>query len=177
MNEPIENLYFNWLCAKVNRVENPTPSLTFWNLLRQLHSTEYVWLVSGDDNRAEDGVELRTEFLTEANLPYPREWESVGCSVLEMLIAFSRRAQFNAGETPEYWFWSFLTNLGLDEANDASNAPPEIIDDILYNFVWRCYEENGVGGLFPMKNPPANQKEVEVWYQFCEYLIDIDWPL
>lgn len=177
MNEPLENLYFNWLCAKVNRVDNPTPSLTYWNLLRQLHSTEYAWLISGDDNRAEDGVELRTEFINESNFPYNEGWEGVGCSVLEMLIAFSRRAQFNAGETSQFWFWHFLDNLGLADANDASHIPPEEIDETLYTFVWRLYDESGAGGLFPMQNPPKDQKEVEVWYQFCEYLVDIDWPL
>lgn len=177
MDEPLENAYFNWLVAKVNRVEHPTPSLTYWNLLRQLHSTEYVWLISGDDNRAEDGVELREEFLIESGYPYSGEWEGMGCSVLEMLIAFARRAKFNARKTLHYWFWRFLKNLGLDEANDASNFPPEEIDAILSNFVWRTYKSDGTGGLFPMRNPPMDQREVEVWYQFCEYLIDIQWPL
>lgn len=177
MNEPFENLYFNWLCAKVLRVDNPTPSLTYWKLFRQLHSTEYVWLISGDDNRAEDGVELREEFITESQLPYHHGWEDIGCSVMEMLIAFSRRAQFNAGETSQYWFWHFLNNLDLAGANDASDIPTEEIDEILNIFVWRLYDHNGAGGLFPMQNPHKDQKEVEVWYQFCEYLVDIDWPL
>lgn len=177
MTEPLENLYFNWLCNKVLRLDHPTPSLTYWNLLRQLHSTEYAWLLSGDDNRAEDGVELRTEFLTESRQPYNEGWESVGCSVLEMLIAFSRKAAFNANETSEFWFWHFLDNLGLASANDASDATSEAVDDILSTFIWRTYNEDGSGGLFPMNNPNKNQKEVEIWYQFCDYLVDIDWPL
>lgn len=177
MTEPIDNVYFNWLCAKVNRVENPTPSLTYWNLLRQLYITEFAWLVSGDDNRAEDGLELRVEFLMESRLPENELWESMGCSVLEMLIAFARKAEFNAGRSTEFWFWRFLENLGLADANDASYIPPEEIDEILYNFIWRTYEYDGTGGLFPMANPPKDQREVEVWYQFCEYLVDIDWPL
>ncbi len=93
MTEPLENLYFNWLCAKVIHVENPTPSLTYWKLFRELHNFEYVWLISGDDNRAEDGLELRTEFLMEVNLPDDPVWSGVGCSVFEMLIAFSRKCQ------------------------------------------------------------------------------------
>lgn len=177
MNEPLEEIYFKWLCAKVNRVDHPTPSLTYWKLFQQLHSTEFAWILSGDDNRAEDGVELRTEFLNETGFQYDEEWESVGCSVFEMLIAFSYRAAYNAGETHVFWFWHFLENLGIGSANDASDFPPEQIDEILYNFVWRTYEEDGTGGLFPMEHAPKNQKEVEIWYQFCEYLIDIDWPL
>ncbi len=113
MNEPLENLYFNWLCAKVIYVENPTPFLTYWKLFRKLYSTEYVWLLSGDDNRAEDGVELRTEFLVEADLFDEGVWDDSGCSIFEMLVAFSRRTQFMAGKTEQFWFWHFLENLHL----------------------------------------------------------------
>lgn len=177
MDEPIEESYFRWLCVKVNRVDHPTPSLTYWNLFRQLYSTEFAWILSGDDNRAEDGVELRTEFLTESRLPYNEDWESMGCSVFEMLIAFARKAQFNAGETPEFWFWHMLDNLGLATANDAENVPPEEIDEILSILIWRQYDDLGHGGLFPMEHSPHDQREVEIWYQFCEYLVDIDWTL
>jgi hypothetical protein len=177
MTEPLENLYFNWLCAKVIRVENPTPSLTYWKLFRQLHNTEFVWLVSGDDNRAEDGLELRTEFLYEAHLNDDAAWHGVGCSIFEMLIAFARRTKFMAGETVQFWFWLFLENLGLNGCNDASRTPSSYIEEILDNFVWRNYRSSGQGGLFPMSNPPADQRKVEIWYQFCEYLVDRDWPL
>lgn len=177
MTEPIENLYFNWLCAKVIRVDHPTPSLTYWNLFRQLHNTEFAWILSGDDNRAEDGVELRTEFLTLTRYPYHEGWESIGCSVFEMLIAFACRAQFNAGETQQYWFWEFLNNLGLSAANDASEMPESDIDEILYTFIWRLYDKRGRGGMFPMDKSRQDQRKVEIWYQFCEYLVDIDWPL
>lgn len=177
MDEPLENLYFNWLCAKVIYVEVPTPSLTFWMLFRKLYSTEYVWLLSGDDNRVEDGLELREEFLTESHIQDDPSWRASACSVFEMLIAFARKAEFNAGETPTFWFWHFLNNLELGEANDASDMSDNDVEQILYNFIWRMYDESGHGGLFPMSNPEHNQKEVEVWYQFCEYLIDINWPL
>lgn len=177
MDEPLENLYFNWLCAKVLQVENPTPSLTYWNLFRKLYCTEYVWLLSGDDNRVEDGLELREEFLIESGLPEDQAWRYGLCSVFEMLIAFSRKAEFAAGETPVFWFWHFLENLGLRDVNDASDVPEEEIDEILYNFVWRGYDENGIGGIFPMDDAQNDQKQTEVWYQFSEYLVATDWPI
>ena len=77
MTELLEDPYFEWLCAQVIRQET-TPSLTYERLLATLHATEFVWLVSGDDNRAEDGVELRD----------PTERGHMPCSVLQMLIAF-----------------------------------------------------------------------------------------
>jgi hypothetical protein len=176
MNEPLENVYFNWLCAKVNRVEVPTPSLTYTKLLRKLHNTEFVWLVSGDDNRAGDGVELRDEFLVEARVQEDPNWENLGCSILEMLIAFSRRAEFMAGETPEYWFWLIMDNLDLSFANDSGYDEAKV-DHILYNFVWRIYDWGGHGGMFPMGNAPKDQRTLEIWYQFCEWLEYVNWPL
>jgi hypothetical protein len=173
INEPFENLYFNWLCAKVVFNMNPTPSLTYWTLLRTLHSTEFVWLLSGDDNRAEDGLELRVEFIFEAEAPDDPNWRRFPpCSVLEMLIAFSRRAAFATDEKAKDWFWEFIDNLGLKECNDGSNVTPEEIGEILDNFIWRTYDSRGRGGLFPIDNRNGDEREVEIWYQFCHYLDD-----
>ena len=36
MDEPIEETYFKWLYHKVASVDFPTPSLTYWALLREL---------------------------------------------------------------------------------------------------------------------------------------------
>lgn len=172
MNESLENLYFNWLCEKVMYLRNPTPSLTYWKLLKELHNTEFVWMLSGDDNRDEDGLDLRYEFIMEENIPDNPEWRVLGCSLLEMLIAFSRRAEFMTDNKASEWFWIFISNLGLDWMNDASGVTSDEIADILYRLVWRQYNYNGRGGLFPLKNPQHDQRKVEIWYQFCEYLVD-----
>lgn len=172
MNEPLENLYFNWLCAKVMRVENPTPTLTYWDLLRILHNTEFVWLLSGDDNRAEDGIELRRQFLIIGDIPDHPEWRGQPCSLLEMLIAFSKRAEFQSDISAYTWFWEFIENLGLADCNDAACCSEEAINDVLYQLVWRTYDMDGQGGLFPMQHPKHDQTKVEIWYQFFEYLAD-----
>lgn len=173
MDEPLENLYFNWLCAKVVNVKDFSSTATYWELLKKLHRTEFVWILSGDDNRAEDGKELRREFILQAEVPDNPEWRIViGCSVLEMLIAFSRRAEFQ-DETPTHvWFWKFLSNLGLSEFDDQSGFDPEYVDLVLEEFIWRTYKPNGDGGLFPIRNPSTDQREVEIWYQFFEYILD-----
>lgn len=172
MNEPVESLYFNWLCAKVMQIENPTPSLTYWKLLRELHNTEFVWLVPNDDNRLQDGLDLRPEFLRAAFLKRDTEWENLGCSVLEMMIAFARRLEFQTDTSVQDWFWIFMENLGLSEFNDASDVDLSEIHDILFRFIWRTYDFSGNGGLFPIYNPKRDQRKVEIWYQFCDYLID-----
>lgn len=174
MEEPLENLYFNWLCAKIVYLENPTPSLTYWSLLRLLYGTEYVWLISGDDNRAEDGLMLREEFLLESGLENDVDWDNSPCSVLEMLIAFSRRAEYTTDEPASNWFWEFVGNLGLSECNDANGADPDKVGEILYTWLWREYRMSGRGGLFPINNVRSDQTQLETWYQFCEYLVDQD---
>ncbi len=171
LEEPIESLYFNWLCAKVMRVDVPTPSNTYWKLLRELQNTEFVWVVSMDDNRAEDGKELRHEFLLEARIAVDQEWLNIGCSIFEMLIAFSRRASFTTDRSSPEWFWEFIDNLGLAGFNDAS-FNLFVITDILYSFIWRTFDYHGNGGMFPLKHPHQDQRKLEIWYQFCEYLIE-----
>lgn len=173
MSEPLDNLYFNWLCAKVMRVDgNPAPSNTFWNLLRELHNTEYVWTLVGDDNRAEDGLDLRREFLITGDIPDNQAWRLMPCSLLEMLIAFARRAEFQTDDPVHEWFWEFIDNLGLKEYTDAVPVEDGEIGEVLYNLVWRRYDQSGHGGLFPLDEPREDQRETEIWYQFCNYLVD-----
>lgn len=174
MNEPIEEVYFNWLYSKVASVDVPTPSLTYYTLLRDLHSTEFVWLVPGDDNRAEDGLDVRKEFLTQAYLAQDPPWLSIPCSVLEMMLAFSRRAEFQTELSSREWFWIFMNNLQLDGCNDAQEDITEFVSEIMDQLLWRTYRRNGDGGMFPLNKTEHDQRKIEIWYQFCEYLVDQD---
>lgn len=176
MFEPIENLYFNWLCAKVYHVRNSrSPETSYDGLLRILHNTEFAWTISGDDNRAEDGKELRREFLIMGDIPDHLEWRTMTpCSVFEMLIAFAKRAEFYTDFSTREWFWTMIDNLGLKGVTDAEfNVvdPLEVIDT-LEHFMWRRYLPNGDGGLFPLTNPSRDQTQIEIWDQFSDYLVD-----
>jgi len=172
MEEPFEEVYFNWLYSKVASVDNPSPSLTHYTLLRDLHSTEFVWLISGDDNRAEDGLEVRKEFIKATYLDDDIPWMIIPCSVLEMLIAFSRRASFETEQSSREWFWIFIENLGLDDLNDARNGITSRVSETLDHMVWRTYRRDGLGGLFPLNRPDRDQRKVEIFYQFCAYLVE-----
>ena len=172
MTEPLENLYFNWLSAKVVNIRTTSPSRTYWELLRILHTTEFVWLLSGDDNRSEDGKELRREFLILADIPDNPEWRlDIPCSLLEMFIAFSRRAEFMTDMPSKDWFWEIMDNLGLKEFDDA-HFDIHDVDNIIEDFIWRVYEPNGYGGMFPIHEPKTDQANIEIWHQFCDYLVD-----
>jgi hypothetical protein len=170
MDEPIEDAYFNWLCAKVLSIEVPI----YWDLMRILHSTEFVYLVDGDDNRAEEGLELRYRFLVETQRENEQAWYTSPVSVLEVLIAFAQRANFQTDAPTRDWFWIFLQNLNLDEYRQVSPSDVNDINDILHDFVWRQYNDSGHGGMFPLRWPQHNQRKLEIWYQFCEYLDEND---
>ena len=173
-NEPIEEVYFNWLYNKVAFLMNPTPSLTFYKLLRDFHNIEFLWTIAQDSNRAQDGLDIRKEFFRESFLDKNVYWQNIGCSVLEMLIALSRRAEFNTDTSARDWFWIFIENLGLSECNDASDEVTEKASEIIDAFIWRKYSGNGVGGLFPLRHPQQNQRKLEIWYQFHSYLNEND---
>lgn len=169
---PLDDPYLHWLSAKVHYVDVPTPSLTYHKLLYKLYTTEFAWTLSGDDNRAQDGKELRTQFLMECDILDEPEWRAMPCSILEMLIAFSFRAAFNTGEPRHIWFWEMLENLGIKvpDADFSENR----VDEALHVLVWRLYDKKGRGGLFPVNRIQRDQRRVEIWYQFCDYLLDQD---
>jgi hypothetical protein len=168
MGEPIQDEYFGWLCAKAL----PAYSQNYVDLMRILYRTEFVWLISGDRNRVEDGVELRDYFLREAFMKKDPEsdWFNEPCSVLEVLIAFAKRAEFQTDIPVRDWFWTFLANLDLDEYRRVSSEDLPLIEEILYIFIWRTYNASGYGGLFPLDNPEEDQRKVEIWYQFCAWV-------
>lgn len=166
MNEPIEEAYFNWLCAKVT-----SPYMTnHVDLLQILHRTEFVWFIPGDRNRKEDGLELREYFLNETGYEKDNSWFNELCSLLEVLIAFAQRAAFQIDFSVSKWFWKFMENLNLNEFRQVSNRDLQVIDEILHAFIWRMYDSNGYGGLFPLDEPDEDQRQVEIWYQFCAWV-------
>lgn len=175
MKEPFEELYFKWLYRQVAPLRQKNPVRTYWSLLRQLHAKEFEYFVPNDDNRAEDGRYLRYEFLD--NLPphdqhAPHRWMRSSCSMLEMLIALSRRLSFDGGGASSAWFWHTIDNLGLRGCNDATPCSSVEIDRVLERVIRRTYDRNGSGGLFPLKNSDVDQRKVEIWNQMNYYLIE-----
>jgi hypothetical protein len=175
MDEPFDERYLVWLYSQVAPLRLKNPARTHWALLRQLYKKEFVWLVPNDDNRVEDGKSLRREFLNDYEVDVDQEWLTMGCSMLEMLIALSRRLSFEADGEPRAWFWHLIQTLDLEQYNDKhyNDDAEKVIDETLDRVIWRRYEPNGQGGLFPIRNPPEDQREVEIWYQLSAYLAEL----
>jgi hypothetical protein len=167
----LDDQYLTWLYSQVGEVRTRKSSKTFWNLFRQLFSIEFVWIIPNDDNRAEDGRELRREWATGTNTEVDPNWLSLGCSFLELLIGLSRRLAFEVDGDACDWFWHLINNLGLLGYHDRSNFKAEEVEDITSTVIWRTYDCNGNGGLFPLQHTLNDQRRVEIWYQLSEYLL------
>jgi len=172
----LDDLYFEWLYGQVASVRNRNPRRGYWNLCRQLYTTPFVYFVPNDDNRALDGIALREEFAEDNAIDLSREWQSLDCSMLEMLIALARRGSFQDGADPVGWFGIFLKNLDLYEFTDQvyNERIAQEVEQTLRRINDRTYDEDGRGGLFPLRNPKNNQRKVELWYQLAAYLLEND---
>ncbi len=168
---PLDEAYLQWLYSQVGPVKTRRSSDTYWNILRIMFQKEFIWFVPNDDNRLEDGRELRHEFIEELGLTQvDKLWMDLGCSFLELLIGLSRRLAFEAGGEPRDWFWHLMNNLELDIYADNILIPEKRVDDILDKVIWRTYRKDGGGGLFPLRHPREDQTQVELWYQLSAYL-------
>jgi hypothetical protein len=174
MPETLDNFYLSWLYDQVGGVRVRNKSRTYWDLFRQLYSKEFVWLIPNDDNRIRDGLDLRDEWLDTSDIhprPY-KVWMERDCSLLEILVGLSRRLAFEGEGHPPVWFWHLIENLGLQDCTDRPKYNQSEVDEVLDTVIWRTYEPDGRGGLFPLRYPKHDQREVELWYQMQEYLLD-----
>ena len=141
--------------------------------MRILYETEYIWFLAGDYARCEDGKELRLDFIRETNADIERsEWLIEPCSWLEFLIALSKRLEYLSETDMPNWFWFMIDGLGLMDLTDDDQYIYEDVMNVLDRVMWRTYEPDGTGGLFPLRNPKEDQRDVEVWYQLNAYLIE-----
>ena len=169
----LDHAYFDWLTSQIV-IEN---GKSYNELLGRMHELEFVWTVPNDDNRVEDARDLRIEFLnineniyTTESLEFMRR----EVSILEVLIALSRRVAWIAGGEPPYWAWNLIENLRLDRSFDPlTKGKRRRIENVLENLVWRTYERDGLGGFFPLNEPHEDQTKMEIWYQMNAFVNEI----
>lgn len=179
MDGTIDDRYLEWLYERFASVTNKNPARSYWKLARALYSKEFSWTISNDDNRIADGRDLRREFLDERGSDgVSSEWMTLGCSMLEMLVALARRAAFESDIPEGDWFWIFMRNLELSDLSDKNygRGSDHVVEDALDRVIFRTYDPDGHGGLFPLRNPSKDQRKVELWYQLAEYLMENDPP-
>ena len=169
--------YYNWL---LNKIEFGNFTELYIGLLRRMFGTAYFSALPIDENRASDGKDLRYFFCEETGYDLDDLNLAVGdsCTVLEMLIAFAdliaNKELGNAekGDRTPDWFWRMVKNLGLLDY-PGEYLPLELrleVTTIIQNWLNRNINYDGSGGLFPLKNPPGDERNVEFLYQMRAYL-------
>lgn len=172
----VEERYFLWLCDILDVEADGWPETVPWSLYRQLHNAPFTWLIPRDVDRAQDALELRDRFVSENLRSVDPGWAGLEASVLEVLVALAERCSFQTEASTGDWFNVFMDNLGIWRyANDNQDAEihADIIADIIFDWMTRNYEPNGVGGLFPLRDPYADQRKESIWSQKSEYLVEI----
>ena len=162
--------YFEWL---ISQIEIPQRNRnTYIDLFTRLFETEFVWMVPHDDNRLQDAVDLRTDFDGR-----PSDISDMPVSLLEVLIALSRRVAWVTDRSPEFWAWQLLDNLRLTKSSDPLvGRKAERVEEILESLIWRTYEPNGQGGFFPLTFPREDQTKKEIWDQMNAYVNEMYKP-
>lgn len=177
MTDPLNDPYFQWLCMRVG-IPNEHPCL---KMAAELHSLIFLpqEAIETDRNRANDGLQLRVEFIERYGIQ-GSSGNRGPCTMLEFLIGLSRRMSFVMGTDEndlhtKHYFWKLIENLRLgkldDERWDILNGEfyvGEAVDRVLF----RNYEWDGSGGLFPLKKCRHDQRKVEIWYQMQSWLLE-----
>ena len=169
----VNDEYFEWLCELVDS-SRFSKSVSYRKLLMHLHNIEFTWFIPYDDNRADDGIQLRRRFgLSRDDMSLPR-CISGPCSVLEMMAALAIRCETimddtQFGDRTGQWFWGMIRNLGLGSMND-SRFDRDYVDNAIARFLNREYEPDGKGGLFTVKHCTQDMRTVEIWCQLSWYL-------
>lgn len=166
--------YLDWLYEQVSPSQTNNPALSLWKLCEQLFRKRFEDFQPNDGNRVEDGKLLREEFIEQTGAEGDRNWMEIDCSVLEMMIALSRRCEFESIHDAYFWFWRMIQNLGLREYTDDryDREVEYIVNDALETMIHRTYRRDGVGGLFPLARPDRDQRKVEIWYQMSAYILE-----
>lgn len=166
-----DEAYFLWLYRRV-----ALTSGNEWDrLLLKMFETEFIWLVSNDGSRLQDGLDLRDEYVDETNAEPTQAWWDIPCSFLEMLIALAGRLDFQTDVGRQKAFWELVSNLGLSKYTNPRWTPrvskaDEEVTEILERAIFRTYDYNGAGGIFPLMEPRVDSRRRELWFQMMDYI-------
>ena len=180
----ISNDYFDWLCRSVS-LGCPSRIESYSKLLHFLHNVDFVYSLSRDGNRYEDGINLRYYYGLDSNIPQSyitRTLDDRPCSVLEMMVGLARRCENQIMCDSEYgdrtgqWFWEMINSLGLIRMDNRRYNDSEC-RRVVSAFLMRRYKPTGEGGLFTVTHYDHGRlvdlTTQEIWYQAVWHLNDV----
>lgn len=175
-SKQIELDYFEWLS---DLVEGFDGDVSYLILLKKLHNIDAFALLKEDENRLEDGKNLRNIYF-EDNGVHVRFVDCLcgPCSVLELLIGLAMRMDdilYDPNEEDGVLarsFWEMIENAALDGLSDDEWGyhpnPDRLVKGFVNVLLNREYPRKGL--LFPLKNRRKDCRKMELWYQMQEYL-------
>lgn len=170
--------YFDWLYGQVFDNLGDLPS-SYATMCDRMNMMEFRVIVANDNNRREDGRDLREAFF-QTPMPKdlgrfdPEELRSRPVSIFEVLVALVLRMELIADVDHKQMFYRFLVNLNLQHYPDSQVHPANCLeaDRRLLVFNGRRYTKNGRGGIFPLTRTEVDQRQTEIWYQMAAYLTE-----
>ena len=175
MYDPIVKDYILWLGEKV-KLDEKDKCGGYYFLIKALYKKEFYWTNDMDENRSDEGKALRDIFAEDCGLDDVPDEINGACTVLEMMIGLSKRWNGEVSLTEEEdnsdeYFWQMIHNLGLEGCTD-DNFDPDMVREKLDILLDRDYPDNGKGSLFPLERSKESQKNIEIWYQLQNYLME-----
>lgn len=159
MMNPREQDYFDWLRKMVN-LDEPANDIMAYTL----YNTAFGSVIDGDENRAEDGIELRDKYVDETH-NYDLQVSHMECNMLEFIIALAARLDYvtynhKLGVQIAKWAHVYLDNLRVLYNQDADNISYRIV--VLLS---GSYDDYGNNGIFSFSKPIKNLSAKPYWDQ------------
>lgn len=191
----VKENYFFFLLSLLNDSKHKSNDYT--KLCSLLHRTPFVVLNPMDDNRVSDAKQLRSKWLSTIYVrderlkeEYAKDINSIPISMFEILVALAIHindyvlADPDKPELPANLFWNFIDNIVAygQFGSKYTKASQVLINDKWCDFtektmsasldriINRTYHPDGVGGLFPLKDPKINQRKEELWTCCMAYI-------
>lgn len=167
--DEIRNEYFLWLLKRIEIDDIDIEDYTC--LLTHLYEMDFYWVLDLDKNLASRGLSLRYEFNPDMDLG------TKNCSVLEMMVALSwgweheLTYDFQIGDRSALWFWVMIENLGLLSYHNRSYQKNTVTGILVY-WLDRRFDYSGNGSPFPLKNAKRDQRNLIMWLQINDFVME-----
>ena len=178
--EELRKEYFEWLCDFVYDEKRMSRGLSYNKMFSFLFDTPFHWIMTMDENRAADGIDLRYRYGRERGIADPiiaSYLDDRECSMLEMMVALALRMENQIMENPDVgnrvgqWFWDMVVSLDINMPDSRFDYGR--FERCIETFTARSFKPNGEGGLFTVTTTAKDMRNTEIWYQMCYYVDEI----
>lgn len=185
--------YFKWLIESID--PDNIIGEDYDSVLKELYFTNFKWMkkYKDDENRAKDGVYLRTIFMNSSRelrdamrvecnyilknggtIENEFWFYRKPCSCLELLVSIARKIEYDFVAIPgeeniPKWFWRFMDSMGLSP-NSEKVKNPRYVSERIDKWLGRRYQRNGEGGIFIVNSDDFDMPKLELRKQMYAVL-------